>query len=75
MNIWQMLVNDKPYVIKGITYGATKIGQSPDKGTLENWMEEDSNENGFVDGPYDSWVDKNNNNEQDEDEPVVGDFN
>jgi len=71
---WQMLVNGKPYIIKGITYTPTKIGQSPDKGTLENWMEEDSNENGKVDGPYDSWVDKNRNNEQDSDETVVGDF-
>lgn len=71
---WQMLVNGQPYIIKGITYTPTKIGQSPDKGTLENWMEEDINGNGKVDGPYDSWVDKNNNNEQDADEPVVGDF-
>ncbi|MBU4333958.1 MAG: tetratricopeptide repeat protein [Candidatus Omnitrophica bacterium] len=71
---WQMLVNGKPYIIKGITYTPTKIGQSPDKGTLENWMEEDTNENGRIDGPYDSWVDANFNNAQDADEPVVGDF-
>ncbi|MCA9398742.1 MAG: tetratricopeptide repeat protein [Candidatus Omnitrophica bacterium] len=71
---WQLLVNDKPYVIQAVTYTATKVGQSPDKGTLANWMEEDTNENGRPDGPYDSWVDKNRNNEQDDDEPVVGDF-
>jgi len=71
---WQMLVDKKPYVIKGITYAPTKVGQSPDKGTLENWMEEDTNENGKIDGPYESWVDKNKNNKKDEDEPVVGDF-
>ncbi len=71
---WQLLVNNKPYVIKGITYAPTKIGQSPDKGTLKNWMEEDTNENGKIDGPYDSWVDKNGNNKQDKDEPTVGDF-
>lgn len=71
---WQMLVDDKPFVIKALTYAPTKIGQSPDKGTLQNWMEEDHNENGLIDGPYDSWVDKNRNNVQDPDEPVVGDF-
>jgi beta-glucuronidase len=71
---WQLLVNNEPYVIHGITYAPTKIGQSPDKGTLANWMEEDENNNGRVDGPYDSWVDANRNNQQDEDELVVGDF-
>ena len=71
---WEMRVEGKPYIIQGITYVATKIGQSPDKGTLENWMEEDSNKNGRIDGPYDAWVDKNWNNQQDSDEPVVGDF-
>lgn len=71
---WQLLVKDKPYIIKGLTYDPTKIGQSPDKGTLANWMEEDSNGNGKPDGPYDSWVDANRNNKQDANEPVVGDF-
>jgi len=71
---WQLLVNKEPYVIKGITYAPTKVGQSPDKGTLANWMEEDTNENGLMDGPYDSWVDANRNNKQDKDEKVVGDF-
>ena len=71
---WQLFVNDEPYVIQGITYAPTKIGQSPDKGTLANWMEEDTDGNGRIDGPYDSWVDANRNNEQDEDELVVGDF-
>ncbi len=71
---WQLLVNNKPYIIKGITYAPTKVGQSPDKGTLANWMEEDINKNELIDGPYDSWVDANKNNKQDENEKVVGDF-
>jgi len=71
---WQLLVEGKPYVIKAITYAPTKVGQSPDKGTLVNWMEEDTNGNGKVDGPYDTWVDKNKNNQQDADEPTIGDF-
>ena len=71
---WKLLVNDEPYVIRGITYAPTKIGQSPDKGTLSNWMEEDTNGNGRIDGPFDAWVDANGNDVQDADEPVVGDF-
>jgi len=71
---WQLLVEDKPYTIKGITYAPTKVGQSPDEGTLGNWMEEDFNRNGKIDGPYDAFVDKNKNNLQDEDEPAIGDF-
>ncbi len=71
---WQLLVEDKPYIIKGITYAPTKVGQSPDEGTLGNWMEEDFNKNGRIDGPYDAFVDKNRNNLQDADEPAVGDF-
>jgi tetratricopeptide (TPR) repeat protein len=71
---WQLIVDDAPYVIKGITYAPTKVGQSPDDGTLKNWMEEDLNKNGKIDGPYDAFVDKNKNNLQDADEPAVGDF-
>lgn len=71
---WQMLVDGQPFVVRGITYSPTKIGQSPDKGTLVSWMHEDTNTNGLADGPFDSWVDSNHNNEQDPDEPTVGDF-
>jgi tetratricopeptide (TPR) repeat protein len=71
---WQLLVKGKPYLIKGMNYAPTKTGQSPDKGTLASWMFEDDNQNGLPDGPYDSWVDKNLNNQQDADEPIVGDF-
>jgi hypothetical protein len=71
---WQMVVRGEPYIIKGITYSPTKIGQSPDKNTLVSWMYEDNNKNGLPDGPYDSWIDSNRNNVQDADEPIVGDF-
>ncbi|MDD5130122.1 MAG: glycoside hydrolase family 2 TIM barrel-domain containing protein [Candidatus Omnitrophica bacterium] len=71
---WQMLVDGNPYIIKGITYAPTKIGQSPDDGTQGNWMEEDFNKNGKIDGPYDAFVDKNKNNLQDADELAIGDF-
>lgn len=71
---WQLLVDGKPYKIHGITYAPTKVGQSPDKGTVTNWMTDDFNGNGKVDGPYEAWVDKNFSNTQDADEPTVGDF-
>lgn len=71
---WQLIVDGKPYVIHGVTYAATRVGQSPDDGTLTSWMEDDFNHNGKADGPYDAFVDRNRNNKQDRDEPSVGDF-
>lgn len=71
---WQLRVEGKPYFIKGIAYSPSKIGQSPDEGTLDDWMQADYNNNGKIDGPYDSWVDKNYNNVQDADEEAIGDF-
>jgi len=71
---WQLLVDGKPYIIKGITYATTKIGQSPDDGTMRNWMFYDYNKNGLIDGPYDAWIDWNRNGKQDKDESAVGDL-
>jgi hypothetical protein len=71
---WQMTVDGKPWLIKGIMYSPTKVGQSPDKGTLTDWMKDDFNHNGKIDGPFEAFVDKNLNNKQDDDEPAVGDF-
>ncbi len=56
---WQLMVEEKPYIIKGITYAPTKVGQSPDEGTITSWMEDDFNGNGKIDGPYDAFVDTN----------------
>jgi len=71
---WQLLVDGKSFFIKGVTYRAVKVGQSPDNGTLEDWAVSDENHNHHCDGPYDAWVDKNGNDTQDADEPAVGDF-
>ena len=71
---WQLRVEGKPYIVKCVAYSPNKIGQSPDEGNLDDWMQADYNKNGKIDGPYDSWVDKNNNNVQDRDEEAVGDF-
>jgi len=71
---WRLRVEGRPYIVKGIGYTPNKIGQSPDEGTLDDWMQADYNNNGKIDGPYDSWVDKNYNNIQDKDEEAIGDF-
>jgi len=71
---WQLFVDGRPFIIKGITYSPTRVGESPDEGTLSNWMFQDINKNGMIDAPYEAWVDKNRNNIQDEDEKAVGDF-
>ncbi|MFC1667468.1 glycoside hydrolase family 2 TIM barrel-domain containing protein [Candidatus Omnitrophota bacterium] len=71
---WQLRLEGRPYMIKCVAYSPNKIGQSPDEGTLDDWMQADYNKNGKIDGPYDSWVDKNYNNIQDQDEDAIGDF-
>jgi len=69
---WQLLVDGKPYFIKGVVYEPVKVGDRLNEANI--WMNYDSNNNGKPDTAYDSWVDKNLNNIQDNDEPVVGDF-
>jgi len=71
---WQLLVNGKPFILKGMTYGPTRVGESPDDGSMQNWITQDLNKNSIIDSPYESWVDKNRNNQQDEGEIAVGDF-
>ncbi len=74
---WQLIVDDKPYLMRAVAYSPTPIGKSPDDGSLvghKDWMLNDQNKNQKVDGPYDSWVDKNRNNRKDTDEKVVGDW-
>jgi beta-glucuronidase len=70
---WQLLLDGKPFMIKGITYAPTRVGESPDDGTLQNWTIQDLNQNNLIDAPFESWVDKNKNNIQDENEKIVGD--
>ncbi len=74
---WELLVDGKPYIIRGMTYQPNRVGLSPDNGTLnptQDWMLSDINRNGKADGPLDAFVDKNRNNRQDSDEPSVGDL-
>ncbi len=71
---WKLLVDGKPYVVRGVCYSADKVGEDPNRSTLQDWMVEDDDRDGKIDAPYQSWVDKNRNDRQDADEPTVGDF-
>jgi len=71
---WQLMVDGEPFEIRAVTYAPTMIGESPDAQTLTNWMENDFNQNDIIDGPFEAFADKNNNNLKDDDEAAVGDF-
>jgi hypothetical protein len=71
---WQLLVNGKPYFIKGILFTPVKIGESPDESTMRDWMLYDDNNDGLNDIAYQTWVDENRNNKKDAGEKVCGDF-
>ena len=70
---WQLLVDGKPFQVRAVTYDPTPVGQSPEYNTRTDWMRDDINNNDIIDAPYESWVDKNLDNVQGADEPVVGD--
>ena len=73
---WQLLVDRRPFVVRGVTYSPTEIGLSPHNHPYfgSTWQFTDKNGNGKADAPYDAWADKNGNGKQDADEPAVGDF-
>lgn len=73
---WLMTVDGRPFYLRGMTYNPTAIGLGPksDANFLSRWMFSDINGNGLIDAPYDAWVDRNQNNRQDTNEPAVGDF-
>ncbi|MCG3175817.1 MAG: hypothetical protein MOGMAGMI_00752 [Candidatus Omnitrophica bacterium] len=70
---WEMLVEGRPFVVKGVTYTATTIGESPHALNLRPWMTVDDNKNGLNDGMFDAWVDWDRDGQQDEGEKAVGD--
>lgn len=71
---WQMIIATKPFCIKGITYIPTPVGCSPAEESLNMWMSSDSDENGIIDAPYETWIDKNRNDKKDLNEKAIGDF-
>lgn len=71
---WELIVDRKPYFVKGVVYNVWTVGDDPRAGTLRDWSILDTDKNSRVDVAYDSWVDKNGNNVQDADEPAIGDW-
>ncbi len=69
--VWLLTVDNKPYFVKGMVYSSEVIGE---RNAGNEWMWADKNNNGSIDGPYDTWVDLNRDNYQDISEKVVGDF-
>lgn len=67
---WLMWVDNKPYMIRGLGYGVTKIGQSPDLQNQVSCYDVDN-----LHGVFDSWVDKNGSYQRTADEPAIGDQN
>ncbi|MDR1940850.1 MAG: hypothetical protein LBQ47_00795 [Endomicrobium sp.] len=75
-NHFRLAVNDRPYIIRAMTYGPNKVGKKPDNkyNNIKDFSFDDENNNGLIDGAFEAWVDANRNNIQDADEKPVGDF-
>jgi hypothetical protein len=71
---WQLIVDGQPYIVRGVAYTPTPVGEEPSQGNWQDWMIRDEDGDGKIDAPYQSWVDKNHNHKRDANEPVVGDF-
>ncbi|MHC4122176.1 MAG: glycoside hydrolase family 2 TIM barrel-domain containing protein [Planctomycetota bacterium] len=73
-NTWQLLVDEKPYFIKGVVFVPVKIGEDPGEATMRDWMYYDDDNDGKNDIAYQTWLDKNKNNKRDFGENIEGDF-
>ena len=70
---WELLVDGKPFTVKGVTYMIATVGESAHAKNLRGWMFLDDDNNSKNDSMFDSWIDKNGNNRRDSNEPAVGD--
>ncbi|MBI4397169.1 MAG: hypothetical protein HY548_08745 [Elusimicrobia bacterium] len=68
---WGLQVDGRPFVVKGVSYMPTKVGEHH---AYWDWMTADENNNGLNDIAYETWVDKNYDGRREKGEPVVGDF-
>lgn len=71
---WQLLVDEKPYFIKGVVYMPIKIGEDWDSATVRDWTLYDDDHDGRNDMGYQTWHDQNGNDKQDKKEEEEGDF-
>ncbi len=70
---WQLLVDGHPWAVHGLIYQPAGVGEAPQARAWADWMKADRNRNGRPD-VFETFVDANRNNQQDSDEPPVGDF-
>ncbi|MCD4779779.1 MAG: hypothetical protein K8S27_04430 [Candidatus Omnitrophica bacterium] len=71
---WQLIVDQKPYFIKGVIFSPVKIGEDPKQATMRDWMFYDDDNDGKNDIAYQTWIDLNKDGRRDPDEKIVGDF-
>lgn len=67
---WELLVEGKPYMIRGVNYAPTAVGMVPWEWS---WLWSDVDTNGIADS-LEVWLDANANNRRDEDEPLTTDY-
>lgn len=53
---WQLEVDNKPYLVKAVTYVPVKLGESPDDSSMRDWMLYDDNHNKKNDMAYETWL-------------------
>lgn len=71
---WQLLVDNSPFVVKGVYYTPTMLGESLFDNSRRHWMHVDDDDDGRNDFAYQTWVDFNKNNERETKEEEIGDF-
>ena len=67
------MVDGQPYIVRGVGYYPTKIGEDPSLGTWRDWMVVDDDHDGRIDAPYQSWVEPDDTHKRG-DAPETGDF-
>jgi beta-glucuronidase len=53
---WELQVGSNPYFVKGVIYVPVKIGESPDEGTMWDWMLYDDKHTKKNEMAYETWL-------------------
>ena len=74
---FQLQVDGREFIIRGMCYVPTQVGLSPDAGNVcvsVDWQWADINNTGRPDGPFYSWIDVDRSNTKPENVEIIGDF-